>query len=203
MPSCEKKLNEEPTDKKPAAKEPATKIADEDFNFLEPVEYPDFYSEYIVAEKVKYGDAVVAKVVSVYDGDTIKVNVNGWPAIIGNKISVRINGIDTPEMRDKREKIKYLANLARGFVERTLKDAKKVKLLNMQRDKYFRILADVEVDGDNLGDMLIIEKLAKSYDGGTKEAWTINDYNAFVKRQEQISFGPYYEPEAQLEAQRN
>jgi tRNA G10 N-methylase Trm11 len=38
-------------------------------------------------------------------------------------------------------------------------------------NKYFRILADVYVDGVNLADELIQHGHAKSYDGGTKSSW--------------------------------
>jgi endonuclease YncB( thermonuclease family) len=41
----------------------------------------------------------------------------------------------------------------------------------MQRGKYFRIVADVFVDGSNLGQELIERGLAKPYDGGTKPKW--------------------------------
>ena len=41
----------------------------------------------------------------------------------------------------------------------------------MQRGKYFRILADVEVDGVDLGTLLVKEGLAKVYDGGKKSDW--------------------------------
>jgi len=37
--------------------------------------------------------------VSVYDGDTIKVNIANYPAINGEGISIRIRGIDAPEIR--------------------------------------------------------------------------------------------------------
>jgi micrococcal nuclease len=36
----------------------------------------------------------------------------------------------------------------------------------MQREKYFRIVADVNVDGGSLGQELIDQELAKPYDGG-------------------------------------
>jgi endonuclease YncB( thermonuclease family) len=45
-----------------------------------------------------YGDAVVAEVTSIYDGDTFRCNLEGYPPIAGEGISIRINGIDTPEM---------------------------------------------------------------------------------------------------------
>lgn len=54
-----------------------------------------------------YGDGGVAEVTSIYDGDTFKVNLQGYLPIAGERIGIRINGIDTPEMRDNRPKIKW------------------------------------------------------------------------------------------------
>ena len=41
----------------------------------------------------------------------------------------------------------------------------------MKRGKYFRIIADVEVDRKDLGQLLINKILAKKYDGGKREKW--------------------------------
>lgn len=48
--------------------------------------------------------------VSVYDGDTFKVNIDDYPAIVGEAISIRIRGIDAPEIRGKclSEKVKAI-----------------------------------------------------------------------------------------------
>ena len=50
----------------------------------------------------------------------------------------------------------------------TLKDAEKIELKNMERGKYFRIAADVIVDGENLADMLVEAGMAVRYDGRKK-----------------------------------
>lgn len=126
----------------------------------------------IAAKKDKtYGNVVVDEVTSIYDGDTFKVNIKGWPSIIGERISIRINKIDTPEMRGKTEKEKALARKAKQFTVEKLRSAKKIELRNISRDKYFRIGADVFVDGKDLGKMLIKAGLAVAYDGGTKKKW--------------------------------
>lgn len=138
--------------------------------------------EVFEAQKALYGDVEVTNVVSVYDGDTFTISVDGWPPIIGQKIGVRVAGIDTPEMRDSRREIKLLAIAAKDFTSTRLKKARKVELLNMSRDKYFRILADVEVDGNNLGELLVEKGLAKPYDGGTKVKWTMEDYNKYINQ---------------------
>ena len=82
-----------------------------------------------------------------YDGDTVRFNLPGYPPIVGNDIRVRVNGIDTPEIKGKCEKEKYEAQQARDMVTDILKDAKKITLNNMKRGKYFRIAADIIVDG--------------------------------------------------------
>ena len=115
-----------------------------------------------------YGSVRVSRLVYVYDGDTIRVEVDGWPAIIGAGLSIRINGIDTPELRSKDEDEVGRAYEAKAFVVAALKGAQAIWLTNMQRGKYFRIVADVEVDGVNLAPQLIEAGLAVEYDGGTK-----------------------------------
>ena len=103
-----------------------------------------------------------------YDGDTITFNLPGLHPILGEKIFVRVNGIDTPEIKGKCEKEKYDAQQARDMVADILKDAEKIDLKNMKRGKYFRIVADVYVGGENIADMLIEAGVAVKYDAGKK-----------------------------------
>jgi micrococcal nuclease len=121
-----------------------------------------------VSAKQKFGDYEGAIYVRNYDGDTITFNLPGLHPIIGKKINIRVNGIDTPEIRGKCEKEKYDAQQARDMVGHILKGAEKITLKNMKRGKYFRIAADVIVDGENLGDMLIQAGMAVRYGGGKK-----------------------------------
>lgn len=79
-----------------------------------------------------------------------------------------VNGIDTPEIRGQCAKEFSLAKDAQRFAEKTLRSAKVVELRNLQRGKYFRIVADVYADGVNVGDELVKESLAVVYDGGRK-----------------------------------
>ena len=116
-----------------------------------------------------YGNVTVNKIIHVYDGDTFRCDINGYNAILGKNIGIRISGVDTPEMRDKNNR--YLANKAKNFTRKKLMSAKIIELRNMRRGKYFRIVADVYVDDKNLGDLLIENHLANPYDGGTKAKW--------------------------------
>ena len=103
-----------------------------------------------------------------YDGDTITFNIPGVHSLIGNQISVRVAGIDTPEMRGATDCEKKLAIKAKDFVSEALTKAKKISLTSIGRDKYFRILASVEADGVSVGHQLIAAGLARPYFGGSK-----------------------------------
>jgi micrococcal nuclease len=115
-----------------------------------------------------FGDYNNAVYIRNYDGDTITFNLPSLHPIIGEKISIRVNGIDTPEIRGQCEKEKYDAKQAKKMVEDILKDAEQITLENMERGKYFRIAADVMVDEENLADLLINAGMAVKYDGGKK-----------------------------------
>lgn len=115
---------------------------------------------------------VIKNLISVYDGDTIKVDLDfAGPAIFNRNISVRILGIDTPEMHGQCESEKVLAQQAKAWLQFTLANAQRVELHNVARDKYFRVLADLVVDGKRVADQLIEKGLARAYDGGRKTPW--------------------------------
>lgn len=129
-----------------------------------------FSGSNIVNAKQKFGDYEGAIYVRNYDGDTITFNLPKLHPIIGKKIVVRVNGIDTPEIRGKCDKEKYDAEQAKGMVEDFLKDAERIDLKNMGRGKYFRIVADIYVDGENLAEALVDSGMAIRYNGGKKNA---------------------------------
>ena len=128
-----------------------------------------------VSAKPKFGDYEGAIYVRNYDGDTITFNLPNLHPIIGKKIAIRVNGIDTPEIRGKCDKEKYNAEQAKGMVEEFLKDAEHIDLKNMGRGKYFRIVADVYADGENLAEALIDAGMAVRYNGGKKIPVGVNN----------------------------
>jgi len=122
-----------------------------------------------------YGDIVVSRVTNVYDGDTFRVDIDQWPALIGKNSPIRINNIDTPELRAKCPNEKRLALLAKKFTQGKLQQASIIELKNLNRGKYFRITADVFIDGESLGDSLLAAGLAKIYSGkNKKQSWCPN-----------------------------
>ena len=126
---------------------------------------------FLVQAAPQYGTVTVSKVISVYDGDTFRVNIDSLPPIVGKNIPIRVNGVDTPEIRGKCQYEKNLALKARDFVRAKLSNAKEIKLTNLQRGKYFRVVANVVVDGVSLEQELLDNELAYKYSGGKKLSW--------------------------------
>ncbi len=117
------------------------------------------------------------RVIKVYDADTItiasKLPYHESPMY---RLSVRLNGIDTPEIKGKgvSDEEKEAAKVARDFVYNLVFN-KFVKLENVQSEKYGRILADVYIGDIHLNEILINQRYAVKYDGGTKKkptSWT-------------------------------
>lgn len=109
-------------------------------------------------------------IVKVRDGDTFIINIPNIPDVFGKEIAVRIRGIDTPELNDKREEIRKISIQAKEELEKLLLNAKNITLYNLGRDKYFRLLSSVKIDNVDVAEYMIKKGLAKSYDGG-KKVW--------------------------------
>ena len=87
------------------------------------------------------------------------------------RTAVRVNGIDTPEIRGLCDAETQLAKRARDFVRATVGDH--VELTNITLGKYAgRVIADVLLaDGRSLAEMVIEAGLGRAYDGGRREGW--------------------------------
>jgi micrococcal nuclease len=111
------------------------------------------------------------RVIKVYDADTITIAAKlPYDTSPLYRFSVRLNGIDTPEIKGQNisEDEKEAAKLARDFVLNLVLH-KFVRLENIESEKYGRILADVYIGDVHLNDLLLREKYAVKYDGGTKK----------------------------------
>ena len=108
--------------------------------------------------------------VSVYDGDTFTVDAYPWPGMT-MRVSVRVDGIDTPEIRGACEEEKALARRAKDAAIEAL--GSKVLLTGIKRGKYAgRVVARVTTEGgDDLAALLIGQGLGRPYDGGAREGW--------------------------------
>lgn len=122
----------------------------------------------LYAKKVYEKEVLVNKVISVYDGDTFRVDIKSLSPIIGKNIPIRLFGADTPEKRGICIKEKILANKAQQFTYSFVTSCKKLVLKDLQRGKYFRIVAKVYCEEKSLTKELIKNNLAVPYLGKTK-----------------------------------
>jgi endonuclease YncB( thermonuclease family) len=135
------------------------------------------YNEMEYLDKVAYENTTpfippitTGKVVKVYDGDTFTLAAK-LPNTSGPvyRFTVRLNGIDTPEIKGKTATEKELAKRARDALNAVIMN-KIVVLKNVATEKYGRLLADVYVDETFcVNEYMITNKFAVKYDGGTKE----------------------------------
>lgn len=108
----------------------------------------------------------------VYDGDTLFVDIPNFPSILGEDMPIRVRGIDTPEIRGKCPEEKVIAKQARDQVRLWSENAERVELTNIERGKYFRLVATVLIDGEDIGEKLVKLGLARPYDGqGKRQGW--------------------------------
>ena len=109
-----------------------------------------------------------AKVLSVYDGDTVTL---AFPlGDVMYKWSCRLSGVDTPELRTSNKKEKEFGYQVRDLLrEKVLGKVLKVKCGEF--DKYGRLLGELFVDDESVNQWLISNGYAFAYDGGTKQEW--------------------------------
>ena len=112
---------------------------------------------------------VQAKIVSVYDGDTVKAifPLNG----VLYKWNCRLTGIDTPEIRtsDKLQK-KFGYEVRDKLRDKILNKVVTLKCHDL--DKYGRLLTQIHIGDTCINQWLIDQGYAFVYDGGTKQSWT-------------------------------
>ena len=132
------------------------------------------------------GYASWARVVSVYDGDTIKVVMPFYDK--SYRFSLRLMGIDTAEIKGGsnmalKARNRLVQLITESDCERWTKKQIEGMLMNtvflvwvecLDFDKYGRVLARVSLveGGTSFSDILVSEGLAHVYNGGTKEAWS-------------------------------
>lgn len=125
-----------------------------------------------------YGSVTVDEVTSVLDGDTFRATINEWPPVIGHRIPVRISGINAPERRSRcdteaeKERERELAADARIYLVERLRGAETIELRQIERGSFFRIIAEVWADGENVGQEMIEAGHALPYqEGQGGKAW--------------------------------
>jgi len=106
-------------------------------------------------------ESTLYKVVSITDGDTIKISLNG------EKKTIRFIGFDTPETKDPRKPVQCFGREASSKMQ-SLVQSKRVRIQSDpsqgDKDKYGRLLRYVYLeDGRNVGYEMINQGFAKEY----------------------------------------
>ena len=107
-----------------------------------------------------------------HDGDTLTLDVDlGFDCWIRSQ-SVRVEGIDTPEINSPDAALRARAATARDRVRFLCRLGTEVKLVSKKydaREKYGRIIGSIELpDGRDLATLLIAEGHGRPYDGGKR-----------------------------------
>jgi len=111
------------------------------------------------------------RIVEVYDGDTVKVDIDlGFGTWLPRR-SIRVAGIDTPEIRTRNKREKRFGYRARDRMRELLPVGSEqvIRTYSPKPDKYGRILANFEVGKMLASEVLIAERLGVYYDGQSKD----------------------------------
>jgi len=119
-------------------------------------------------KKIKYFIPPIeeGKVIKVYDGDTITI-ISRIPGLIESdiyKFTLRLSGIDCPEIRSKIETERKMAIFVRDKLSEKIMD-KNIKIYNLEREKYGRILCNIKLDNIDINNWLLKKHYAIKYDG--------------------------------------
>ena len=159
-----------------------------------------FYSSLIDWSKVTYETTEkfvppisYGKVVKVYDGDTITVAtpLDNTRAPIYH-FSVRLRGIDSPEIRGSTPEEKAAAMKARDALSAKILN-QMVFLQNIDTEKYGRVLADVFLEEpqsprQSISEWMLENHYAVGYDGGKKSGFS----SSLQEKEEEESRDTFY-----------
>jgi endonuclease YncB( thermonuclease family) len=116
-----------------------------------------------------------ATILKVTDGDTVVVDIDIGDGLEQRKRTIRLDNIDTPEMKGASQKERDLALKAKQFVESKLAIGQEYMFVSTKKkDKYDRALGIIQdAEGKDISTQLIQLGLAYNYTGGTKRDWSI------------------------------
>lgn len=125
------------------------------------------FSESAEAPSPDYGRVVVQAVIRVDAQCLIYCDIADWPAIIGREMPVQIRGLDPQQTFDLSVRQYILDTLNAALRKKQAPsdpnqpETPGVVLKHIQRGQSFCLVADVEVEGRDLGQMLVEKGYAK------------------------------------------
>ena len=108
----------------------------------------------------------------VYDGDTVYTELCGLPAAL-KQVTIRLENIDTPEIRTTCASEKALGLAAKKFLEDTLAGQTEIMVKDVKWDKYGgRIDGDIILpDGKSVSALMVSAGYARVYTSGVRQPW--------------------------------
>ena len=126
-------------------------------------------------------------VIKVYDGDTITVAGYPYKNSTPYRFSLRLNGIDTPELRTKCEKEKELGYLVKEKLQNKILN-KIIYIKDISIEKYGRLLCNIyenKDDENSINQWIIDNNMGTIYNGEKKTTdwieWHKNYYDNIKK----------------------
>tara|TARA_B110000259_G_scaffold187787_1_gene243319 strand:+ start:3825 stop:4439 length:615 start_codon:yes stop_codon:yes gene_type:complete len=125
-----------------------------------------------------YPNVKKGRVIKVYDGDsiTIAARIPELKNDVIYKFSLRLNRIDTPEIKTNNEIEKEYAGKIRDLLSEKIMN-KMVNISVLKTDKYGRYLAEVNYKKLNINNWLLENKYAILYNGGKKSTFDSTKFN--------------------------
>ena len=121
----------------------------------------------------RVGAGTVVELVRVIDGDTFVFNLDGLPVgrkVLSGEFTVRLAGVDTPEMRGRCESETARALAAKRFASGMLNAATVIEVARPRIGKS-GIVAEVRIDGLSLASLIIKSGHGRTYTGGRRKGW--------------------------------
>lgn len=125
-------------------------------------------------KKYKYTD-YQGRVTKIVDGDTVKAEAFLTDHLVW-KTTVRLRGIDTPEIRGKCPAEKRMAKAAKAYLNSFLKVGDPIELRRVRKGKYAgRIIASLYYKDKsrwvNVSQKLLNAGYGRAYYGGKRKGW--------------------------------
>lgn len=111
-----------------------------------------------------------ARIVSVYDGDTVTAIIDLDEFDIRIKAKLRLYGINTPEIRTKDKNEKKLGIEVKEYLKNIILN-KEVLIDIIKKGKYGRHLALIYYKNVCINDLLVEKGYAREYWGGARKKW--------------------------------
>ena len=109
---------------------------------------------YCAADNALYPDCTVTEVLRVHAADSFTCKVAGRSVLAKVRLRVQVRGVTSPA--------DDVTGQGKNFTAAKLAGAKRIRLKNIEMRNYFRILADVDIDGADLAAELVTNGLANA-----------------------------------------